>query len=178
MPCTVDGTTSEFGNVSFDCPASSGGNIANFDVPLDLTTGTHEIQPTATCTGSGGGSCWCPDQQKPNACDDGVCTVGADGEGALLDRPDRSALPARELPLVLDQCRLSRGRRQLWGKAAGMHGPDRRERRAVGADQPHGNPGPGNADIGVGVLSRCDVESGDQHRGRIARPRLPCGSRR
>jgi hypothetical protein len=90
MPCTVHGTTSEFGNVSFDCPSSTGANIANFDVPLDLTTGTREIQPTATCTGTGPAACWCPGQQHPNACSDGVCTVGGDGEGVCSTGPTDS----------------------------------------------------------------------------------------
>lgn len=87
MPCTVDGTTATFGNVSFDCPAANSANISNFDVPLDLTTGTREIAANATCTGAGGGSCWCEGQQAPNACRDGVCTVDADGEGSCAAGP-------------------------------------------------------------------------------------------
>ena len=115
MPCTVDGTTSEFGNVSFDCPASSGGNIANFDVPLDLTTGTREIPPTASCTGASGGSCWCAGQQKPNACDDGVCTVGGDGEGVCPAGPTdllcdlqsfRSCSTNADCPAAGDSCQV------------------------------------------------------------------------
>lgn len=87
MPCSVDGTTIAFGNVSFDCPAASAANIGNFDVPLDLTTGTREVPATATCTGSGGGSCWCAGQQAPNACDDEICTVAADGDGSCAGGP-------------------------------------------------------------------------------------------
>lgn len=81
MSCTVHGTTTNFGNVSFDCPAAASANIGNLPVPLDLTTGTREVAPGPTCTGPGGGTCWCAGQEQPNACDDGVCTVGADGEG-------------------------------------------------------------------------------------------------
>jgi hypothetical protein len=87
MPCTVHGTTTTFGNVSFDCPAANAANIGNFDVPLDLSTGTRELPPTATCTGAGGASCWCEGQEAPNACDDGVCTVAADGEGSCAAGP-------------------------------------------------------------------------------------------
>ncbi|MBI3770668.1 MAG: hypothetical protein HY271_19540 [Deltaproteobacteria bacterium] len=86
MSCTVHGTTTDLGNVSFDCPAAAAANIANLDVPFDLTTGTRELPPTATCTGSGG-TCWCAGQQAPNGCDDGVCTVDADGEGACAGGP-------------------------------------------------------------------------------------------
>jgi hypothetical protein len=87
MACTVHGVSAAFGNVSFDCPSSPGGNIGNFPVPLDLTTGTREVQPSATCTRSGGGACWCPGQLQPNACDDGVCTVDASGEGTCTTGP-------------------------------------------------------------------------------------------
>lgn len=87
MPCTVHGTTTTFGNVSYDCPAPASRSIAKLPVPLDLTTGTREVQPTATCTGASGGTCWCEGQEKPNACVDGVCTVGADGEGTCAAGP-------------------------------------------------------------------------------------------
>ncbi len=114
MPCTVHGTTSAFGNVSFDCPAASGGNIGNFDVPLDLTTGTRELPATSTCTGVAGGACWCPGQDRPNACDDGVCTVGADGEGTCMTGPTdelcqldtfRSCASNADCPRTGDSCR-------------------------------------------------------------------------
>jgi hypothetical protein len=87
MPCTVHGTTRTFGNISYDCPASASANIGNLPVPLDLTTGTRAVPATATCTGPGGGTCWCEGQQQPNACNDGVCTVGADDEGACAAGP-------------------------------------------------------------------------------------------
>jgi hypothetical protein len=87
MPCTVHGTTRTFGNVSFDCPASASANIGNLPAPLDLTTGTREVQPGPACAGAGGGTCWCDGQQQRNACSDGVCTVGADGEGVCNAGP-------------------------------------------------------------------------------------------
>jgi len=69
MPCTVHGTTLHFGNMSFDCPASASGPAC---------TG-----PTAP----GGNTCWCEGQSERNACNDGVCTVGADGEGVCNAGP-------------------------------------------------------------------------------------------
>ncbi len=87
MPCTVHGTTRAFGNVSFDCPASASANIGNLSVPFDLTTGTRTVQPGPTCTGPAGGTCWCGGQGQRNACNDGVCTVGADEEGVCNGGP-------------------------------------------------------------------------------------------
>jgi len=115
MACTVHGVSEAFGNVSFDCPSSPGGNIANFDVPLDLTTGTREVPATATCTGSGGGACWCPGQVKPNACDNGVCTVDANQEGSCATGPTdelckletfRSCSTNADCPLAGDSCQV------------------------------------------------------------------------
>jgi len=58
-------------------------------VPLDLTTGTRELQPGPACAG-GSGTCWCPGQQKANACDNGVCTVDATQEGSCATGPTDS----------------------------------------------------------------------------------------
>jgi len=87
MPCTVHGTTLRFGNMSFDCPASASANIGNLPVPFDLTTGTRSIEAGPTCTGAGDGTCWCQGQGQRNACNDGVCTVGADQEGSCNGGP-------------------------------------------------------------------------------------------
>jgi hypothetical protein len=87
--CTVHGTSALFGNTSFDCPANPAANIATLDVPFDLTTGTRELAPTATCTDGSfaGKACYCEDQAVANDCSDLICTVDANGEGTCAAGP-------------------------------------------------------------------------------------------
>lgn len=90
--CTTDGTTPFFGNTSFDCPPSASANIGSSTLPLNLTTGTRELEPSATCVGAAasGDPCYCPSQLQPNQCQDGACTVDANGEGECLAGPTDS----------------------------------------------------------------------------------------
>ncbi len=83
QPCTTDGVTPALGNTSFDCPPNESANIGASTLPLNLTTSTREITLAATCIGSSanGDPCYCENQVQPNQCEDGVCTVDADGEG-------------------------------------------------------------------------------------------------
>jgi hypothetical protein len=92
QPCTTDGTTPFFGNTSFDCPPVPGADIGSSNLPLNLTTGTREIPLSSTCTGVGavGDPCYCENQERPNACTDGVCTVDANGEGTCAAGPNDS----------------------------------------------------------------------------------------
>lgn len=91
-PCTTDGTTPFFGNTSFDCPPSASADIGSSTLPLNLTTGARELAPTATCVGAAasGAPCYCPSQLQPNQCQDGLCTIGATGEGECSTGPTDS----------------------------------------------------------------------------------------
>ncbi|MCC6849403.1 MAG: hypothetical protein IT294_12960 [Deltaproteobacteria bacterium] len=92
QPCTTDGTTPFFGNTSFDCPPSASADIGSSTLPLNLTTGTRELAPAASCVGAAarGEPCYCANQLQPNQCQDGVCGVAADGEGACETGPTDS----------------------------------------------------------------------------------------
>jgi hypothetical protein len=65
--CVVDGT-SQFGNVSTQCPPSPANSIGDLDIPLDSTTSTSTLTATLSCR-FGGGACWCPGQSRMNDCD-------------------------------------------------------------------------------------------------------------
>ncbi len=92
QPCTTDGTTPFFGNTSFDCPPSATADIGSSTLPLNLTTGSRELPVSTTCSGAGasGQQCYCPDQLQPNQCQDGVCSVDANGEGTCEAGPTDS----------------------------------------------------------------------------------------
>jgi len=84
--CTVHGTTTLFGDTSFDCPPNPTAIIGVTAVPLDLTTGASSIEPTADCQAVAG-ACYCAGQERPNACLDGSCTADAEGAGTCLAGP-------------------------------------------------------------------------------------------
>jgi hypothetical protein len=87
MGCTTHGVGPTFGNTSFDCPPDPSGDIGSSNLPLNLTTGTRELAASTTCTGPGGGQCYCAGQVAPNQCTDGVCTVDASGQGTCNGGP-------------------------------------------------------------------------------------------
>jgi hypothetical protein len=91
--CTTDGITPLFGNTSFDCPPSASADIGASTLPLNLTTGTREVTASATCTAAAvsGDPCYCPNQLQPNACQGGVCTLDANGEGTCEAGPSDHA---------------------------------------------------------------------------------------
>jgi hypothetical protein len=62
----VTGGTSQFGNVSADCPPPPADNIGNLDIDLNSTTCTQTLTATIPCSG---GTCWCERQQQMNDCD-------------------------------------------------------------------------------------------------------------
>lgn len=73
-PCDVGGISPTFGPTSNDClpSASSVGELAIDLVPL--TTGTVTRAGDQPCvTSRFGSTCYCPGQDRPNACTDGVC---------------------------------------------------------------------------------------------------------
>lgn len=86
--CTVHGV-GVLGQTSFDCPPNPGADIGATLAPFNLTTGTRSLAATETCTGTGAlnRACYCPGQEQPNACTDGVCTVAPDGQGTCLAGP-------------------------------------------------------------------------------------------
>jgi hypothetical protein len=112
--CTVHGV-GVLGQTSFDCPPDPIANIGTTLAPFNLTTGTRTLEATATCTGAGpaGRACYCEGQEQPNACTDGVCTVGADGQGICASGPVdricdieffRGCLTDADCPLEGDSC--------------------------------------------------------------------------
>jgi hypothetical protein len=122
MACTVHGTSATLGNTSFDCPPNPSSNIGNLEVPLDLTTGTSALEPTATCVGAPftGKACYCVNQRLANECDDGLCTVADNGEGTCQGGPTdtlcavetfRNCASNGDCPAVNDSCTVMRRRK-------------------------------------------------------------------
>ena len=74
----ADGVGSDFGMLSNDC-LPAGSSVGDLDIDVSpLTTGTVTVDASIDCR-SGAfapGSCFCPGQVQPNACEpDGVCPV-------------------------------------------------------------------------------------------------------
>ena len=88
LACVVHGV-GVLGQTSFDCPPDPIANIGTTVAPFNLTTGTRALEATTTCTGAGPAdrACYCEGQEQPNACLDGICTVGADGQGTCAAGP-------------------------------------------------------------------------------------------
>jgi hypothetical protein len=95
MACTVHGTSSDFGDTSFDCPPGgsdvSGAN--GLQINLNPTTGTTTLQPDAGANkcvfqAFNGKACYCPLQRVPNDCDDSICPADATGEGTCTSPTD------------------------------------------------------------------------------------------
>jgi hypothetical protein len=62
---------------SSDCPPASA-PVGRFLTNGTATTGTVELAAVLPCA-HGGGACWCADQDRANACHDGVCTATPEG---------------------------------------------------------------------------------------------------
>ncbi len=77
-PCDVNGVSAEFGSTSNDC-LPTGSSVGDLAIDLaPLTTGTLSITADQACVAAGSVEpCFCPGQNRPNACDTGMC--GADG---------------------------------------------------------------------------------------------------
>ncbi len=63
-PCTINGSSPSYGDLSYDCPPDVAANIGNLPVPLDLRTGTQTktlsaAGPNCTQTGFTGLECFC-----------------------------------------------------------------------------------------------------------------------
>lgn len=86
--CDVGGISRSLGGspilapTSNDCPPS-GTSVGDLAIDLTpLTTGTTTTPASVTCVKQNvPGLCYCDRQDRPNACDDGVCTVDANGNG-------------------------------------------------------------------------------------------------
>ena len=78
QPCDVNGVSALFGSTSNDC-LPSGSSVGDLAIDLaPLTTGTVSHTADQACVSVGSvGQCFCPGQNRPNACDTGVC--GANG---------------------------------------------------------------------------------------------------
>ena len=78
QPCDVNGVSPVFGSTSNDC-LPSGSSVGDLAIDLaPLTTGTVSVTADQACVSIGSvGQCFCPGQNRPNACDNGIC--GANG---------------------------------------------------------------------------------------------------
>jgi len=84
QPCDTGGTSPQFGSTSNDClPTGNSVGELNIDI-TPLTTGTISQTGTTQCVAASAGSnCFCPSQNRGNACDSGVCTNGTCPEGPI-----------------------------------------------------------------------------------------------
>jgi hypothetical protein len=94
-PCDLEGAPT-LGSTSRDC-LPSGSSVGEPDVQLALTTATATLAGSFDCLAAGypAGACHCPNQQRPNACLDGVCpTSGVCESGPLAEtcsgKPERA----------------------------------------------------------------------------------------
>ncbi len=75
-PCDVGGISDQpsFGSTSNDC-LPTGSSVGELAIDISpLTTGTVSVTADQQCVSVGSvGQCFCPSQNRPNACDDGVC---------------------------------------------------------------------------------------------------------
>lgn len=73
-PCDVGGVSEQFGSTSNDC-LPTGSSVGDLAIDLSpLTTGTVTVTAATACVSIGSiGQCFCPGQNRPNACDDGIC---------------------------------------------------------------------------------------------------------
>jgi hypothetical protein len=96
--CDVNGVSEVFGSTSNDC-LPTGSSVGELGIDLaPLTTGTVSVTADQTCVSVGSvGQCFCPSQNRPNACDDGIC--GANGtcsspiDGLCSNQKFRSCTP-------------------------------------------------------------------------------------
>lgn len=83
-PCDVGGISPTFGATSNDCQPS-GSPVSVLQINLSpLTTGTVSQEPGLPCVAVGSiGLCYCEGQNRPNACDSGVCPPSGLCEGPI-----------------------------------------------------------------------------------------------
>lgn len=94
-PCDLEGTPN-LGSTSRDC-LPTGPSVGEPSVFLNLTTATATLAGNFDCTAAGypAGACHCPNQERPNACLDGICPTSGVCESGPLEEtcsgePDRS----------------------------------------------------------------------------------------
>jgi hypothetical protein len=76
-----------FGSTSNDC-LPGGSSVGDLSIDITpLTTGTVTMTASVDCARSGfpAGSCFCPGQIQPNACNNGVCPASGVCEGGPID---------------------------------------------------------------------------------------------
>jgi hypothetical protein len=79
-PCTINGHSALFGDVSFDCPPLPGANVGNLPITLLYSTGTQTrtlsaASPNCRATGYTSGKCFC---DTCNNAAQTACTSNAD----------------------------------------------------------------------------------------------------
>ncbi|MBI3770148.1 MAG: hypothetical protein HY271_16875 [Deltaproteobacteria bacterium] len=83
--CDVGGIHQVFGATSNDC-LPTGSSVGEPEVDLLLTTGTATKTASLACLTDGFASqCFCPGQDRPNACDGGVCPDSGACEAGPVD---------------------------------------------------------------------------------------------
>jgi len=100
QPCDINGRSAvpSFGNTSLDCPPTASALLASLSIPLSGSSGTETKTLTAqspNCNGFFGPGvtkkCFCEpggtEPNKPNGCNDGICTDEGGGEGSCEAGP-------------------------------------------------------------------------------------------
>jgi hypothetical protein len=103
QPCTVSGASSIFGDLSYDCPPSAGGNIGTLRLTLPFSTGAQArtlsaANPVCRAVGFSNSRCLCDtcataegeacatDADCSGVCDMGTCAGGPlDGQSCTID---------------------------------------------------------------------------------------------
>jgi hypothetical protein len=85
-PCDVGGTSPQFGATSNDC-LPTGSSVGELAIDINpLSTGTVTQTGNGDCVAAtSADDCYCPSQNRGNACDSGICPASGVCEGGPID---------------------------------------------------------------------------------------------
>jgi hypothetical protein len=169
LPCTINGQSATFGDVSLDCPPNPGANIGNLPIPLDYTSGTQTRTISAAqplCRNQiafPGARCFC------DTCDNEVLTpCTSDADCALLKQckggtnNGTNCLDDSECPGGLCQGGLCGGRRCQGGANNGTPCGVASECPGGGCGAPGAATQPNQCDNGICNANPLDEDSVDE----------------